>query len=217
MLALPVAAAVGGYDVVVGRKRTVPRLLLIVVAAGAFGAAMSVLKGNDVGVRDDIGNLSAPWLLVPFFAGAAVQRRELAGAAAGLAATVAALVAFYVANAFVLDLGPHSLVSDLRLTVGATGYWLPRGLVSGPVFGALGGLWRERGYPIMLGVAVLLLLDVEPLLWVAVHRAGGVASFDFQPSFAASIAEAVVGVVTALCMAAYLRRTRRRAALGAAH
>jgi hypothetical protein len=194
----------------VARQRTAPALLLVVLAAAAFGAAMSVLKGNDVGIRDDIGNLSAPWLLLPFFAGAAMQRRELA-AVAGLAATVVALVAFYVANAFVLDLGPHSLATDLRLTLGATGYWLPRGLVSGPVFGALGGLWRRRGYP-TIGVAVLLLLDAEPLFWAAAHRAGGVASFNFQPSLAASAAEAVLGLAATVFLVCVLRRTHRTAA-----
>lgn len=190
------------------------RLLLVLVAAATFGAAMSVLKGNDAGIRDDIGNLSAPWLLLPFFAGAAVHRREATAAAAGLAATVAALVAFYVANAFVLDLGPHSLVADLRLTLGATGYWIPRGLISGPVFGALGGFWRRRGYPV-LGVAVILLLDAEPLFWAALHDTGGVASFGFQPSLSASIIEAIVGLSAAVCLAGFLRRTHRRAVLAA--
>jgi hypothetical protein len=183
---------------------------MIVLAAAVFGAAMSVLKGNSAGIRDDIGNLSAPWLLLPFFAGAAMQRDEVAGAAAGLAATASALVAFYVANAFVLDLGPHSLLSDLRLTVGATGYWLPRGLVSGPLFGALGGLWRRRGYP-AVGVVVLLLLDAEPLFWAGADRAGGVASFAFQPALAVSIAEAAAGLVAAACLAGVLRHGRHRA------
>jgi len=192
------------------QTRTARTLLLIVLAAAAFGAAMSVVKGNDAGIRDDIGNLSAPWLLLPFFAGAAVERRDLA-AAAGLAATVVALVAFYVANAFVLELGPHSLATDLRLTLGATGYWIPRGIVSGPVFGALGGLWRRRGYPALLGVAVLLLLDAEPLFWIAAHRMGGIASFAFQPSLAASAAEAALGVAAAAFTAWFLRRTHRRA------
>ena len=73
---------------------------------------MSVLKGNDAGIRDDIGNLSAPWLLLPFFAGAAMRGRWLAEAAIGLAATCAALMAFYVADAFVLNLGPPSLLVD---------------------------------------------------------------------------------------------------------
>jgi hypothetical protein len=193
------------------RARGVPRLLLIVLAAAAFGAAMSALKGNDAGIRDDIGNLSAPWLLLPFFAGAVMRRGRLGAAAAGLAATVAALVAFYVTNAFVLDLGPHSFVNDLRLTVGATGYWLPRGVVTGPAFGALGGLWRQRGYP-TAGVAVLLLLDAEPLFWAAAHGAGGVASFDFQPSLTASLVESVLGVATVVCMVIVLRRSHRATA-----
>jgi hypothetical protein len=193
------------------RDRTVSRVLLIVLAATAFGVAMSVLKGNDVGIRDDIGNLSAPWLLLPFFAGAAMRGRGLAGAAAGLAATCAALMAFYVANAFVLDLGPHSLLVDLRLTVGATGYWFPRGLVSGPVFGALGALWRRRGYSTLGAVAVILLLDAEPLFWVAAHRTGGVASFNFEPSLVVSVGEALVGLAT--CIAVILSRTHERSTL----
>jgi hypothetical protein len=201
------------YHLSVALSRTTSRVLMILVAAAVFGAGMSIVKGNDVGLRDDIGNLSAPWLLLPFFAGAAVQKPTLAWMA-GFAATVAALSAFYVANAFVLDLGPHSVLNDLRLTIGATGYWLPRGLVSGPVFGALGGLWRRRGYP-TLGVAMLLLLDVEPLFWAAAHRAGGVASFDFQPSLAASIVESLVGVAAGVCILIVVRRSHQAAALAA--
>lgn len=182
------------------------------MGAAAFGAAMSVLKGNDVGIRDDIGNLSAPWLLLPFFAGAAIRGRGPAGVAAGLAATFAALGGFYLANAFVLDLGQHSLVSDVRLTFSS--YWFWPGLVSGPVFGALGALWRRRGYP-TLGVVVILLLDAEPLFWAAVHRTGGVASFAFEPSLAVSIGEALVGLAAGACTAVILRRAHRRAALPA--
>lgn len=197
------------------RDRTVFRFFLIVLVATAFGVAMSVLKGNDVGIRDDIGNLSAPWLLLPFFAGAAVRGRWLAGAAAGLAATCAALMAFYVANAFVLDLGPHSLLVDLRRSVTATRYWLPRGFVSGPVFGALGALWRLRGYSTHSAVAVILVLDAEPLFWAAARRTGGVASFSFEPSLVVSVGEAVVGLAACMCIAVILSRTRRAATLPA--
>lgn len=192
------------------RDRTVSRVFLIVLVAMAFGVAMSVLKGNDAGIRDDVGNLSAPWLLLPFFAGAAMRGRGLAGAAAGLAATCAALMAFYVANAFVLDLGPHSLVNDLRLTVGATGYWFPRGLVSGPVFGALGALWRRRGYSTVGAVTVILLLDAEPIFWAAAGRTGGVASFNFEPSPVVSVGEALVGLAACMCIAVILSRTHKR-------
>jgi hypothetical protein len=195
------------------RDRTVRRVFLIVLAATAFGVAMSVLKGNGAGIRDDIGNLSAPWLLLPFFAGAAMRGRGLAGAAIGLAATCAGLMAFYVANAFVLNLGPHSLLVDLQLAVSATGYWFQRGLVSGPVFGALGALWRRRGYSTRGAVAAILLLDAEPLFWMAAHSIGGVASFNFEPALVVSVGEALIGLAACMCVAVILSRTQRRAML----
>lgn len=61
------------------RERTAQRLLPIVLSAAVFGVAMSVLKGTDTGIRDDVDNLSAPWLLLPFFAGAAGRGRGPAG------------------------------------------------------------------------------------------------------------------------------------------
>ena len=65
------------------------RIALAFAAAIAFGVAMSILKGSDAGVRNDVGNLSAPWLLVPFFAAASVRARsQILGAAVGLAAGV---------------------------------------------------------------------------------------------------------------------------------
>jgi len=191
------------------RARTVLRLIVV---AAVFGATLSVLKGNDVGLRDDIGNLSAPWLLLPFFAGAAIDRRGLAPAAAGLLATVIALVAFYIANGFVLDLGDHSLLTRLHLTLAASSYWIARGLLTGPVFGALGGLWRRRGFPIV-GVAVILLLDAEPPFWAFVHSGGGIAAFDFHPSLAASVVEVLVGLALAAGLAGVLSRNQRRAAV----
>jgi hypothetical protein len=195
------------------RDRTVMRVFLIVLVATAFGVAMSVLKGNGAGIRDDVGNLSAPWLLLPFFAGAAMRGRGLAGAAIGLAATCAGLVAFYVANAFVLNLGPHSLLVDLQLTISATGYWFPRGLVSGPVFGALGALWRRRGYSTLGAVTAILLLDAEPLFWMAAHHTDGVGSFNFEPALVVSVGEALVGLAACMCVAVILSRTPRRATL----
>jgi hypothetical protein len=39
---------------------------------------------------------------------------------------------------------------------------------------------------------------------------GGVASFDFQPSFAASVIEAIVGLGAAVCLASFLLRAHRR-------
>jgi hypothetical protein len=49
---------------------------------------------------------------------AAGSRRVIIGAFCGLAATLVALVGFYFAESFVLDLGPHPWLTDLSLTMG---------------------------------------------------------------------------------------------------
>jgi hypothetical protein len=36
----------------------------LAVAALAFGATIAAIKGQDVGFRDALGNMSAPWVLV---------------------------------------------------------------------------------------------------------------------------------------------------------
>src|SRR5438093_1321141 len=114
----------------------------LAVAALAFGATIAAIKGQDVGFRDALGNMSAPWVLVPFVAGA--QGRSFGrGALLGVAVTLLALVGFYVAEAAVLDLGPHPWWVDLQLTVKWNVYdsW---GIVSGLLYGALGSLWSAR-------------------------------------------------------------------------
>jgi hypothetical protein len=186
------------------------RVLLILVGAAAFGAGMSFLKGNDAGIRDEIGNLSTPWLLLPFLAGALTNGRRLRGAAVGLAATLVALTAFYVANAFVLDLGRHSRAEDLRLAFG-NGYWFARGLVSGPVFGWLGGAWRRRGFPYW-GVAVVLLLDLEPLALALNQRMAHLGSFAFAPSAAVAVGEAAAGLGAAALLVVAIARSKARPA-----
>jgi Family of unknown function (DUF6518) len=180
------------------------------VLAVTFGVSMSIFKGNGAGLRDEVGNLSAPWLLVPFFAAAAVPgRRWFAGALVGAAATCTALVAFYVANAFVLDLGPHGWLEDVRLAFAT--HWFLWGLLSGPVFGVVGAGWRRRGFS-YAGIAVTALLVAEPVFWTLARRAGGVDAFAFQPSPAVSVGEALAGLLACACMAILLARARARVA-----
>src|SRR5947208_15184039 len=83
-----------------------------------FGAAVAVVKGQDGGVRDALGNMSAPWVLVPFLAGTRCTKLWQ-GALVGTAATLAAFIGFYAAEAAILDLGPHPWYVDLRLTLGS--------------------------------------------------------------------------------------------------
>ena len=59
------------------RGRVTGRFVFVAVAAVAFGALESVVKGSGSGVRDGIGNLSAPWVILPFLAAVAVARRRI--------------------------------------------------------------------------------------------------------------------------------------------
>lgn len=138
------------------------------MSALAFGVLAAVVKGQDVGVRDAVGNLSAPWVVVPFAAGAAA-RSVRRGVLFGLGATLLALLGFYVAEAMVLDLGPHPWYVDLRLTLHWNVYdtW---GVPAGVVYGALGAIWTLRRSR-LAGAAVGLAFVGEPLIvFVLEHR-----------------------------------------------
>ncbi len=142
----------------------------MLVAGFVFGVLVAVVKGQDTGVRDALGNTSAPWVLVPFLAGTRYPRVSHA-AAVGIVTTLAAFLGFYVAEAAILDLGPHSWTTDLRLTLGSGRVYETWGLLSGLVYGALGGLWASRSLrvaPIAVGLAFIC----EPLIVFLLWRAG---------------------------------------------
>jgi hypothetical protein len=144
---------------------TSARRTVVVVGASAlaFGVGVSMIKGNGGGVRDAIGNTSAPWLLLPFVAVLYSRTRHtLRGVLTGVLASMTALCGFYVANAFVLDLGPHSWFDDISLTVNAGRLFFALAVISGPLFGALGARWN-RTRSRWLAVLVAALLVVEPL------------------------------------------------------
>jgi hypothetical protein len=178
------------------------RVGAVLFVALAFGITLSIVKGNGSGVRDTIGNISAPWLLLPFVAGALLSRgRSSTGAFVGVLATFTALAGFYVTNAFVLDLGPHPLPDDVRLAVEGGQRYFALALLSGPAFGALGGWWQQHR-SMALAVMVTSLLIFEPLVWVSYARTSP-ARFDNHPAVWA--AEVVVGLVACVFVAVGLR------------
>jgi Family of unknown function (DUF6518) len=147
------------------RSTPARRVAGVLVVAAIFGAAMAVLKGNNDGLRDAVGNASAPWLMLPFLAGAfAGGRNWLGGAVIGVLGSLAALTGFYFADSFVLDLGPHPWLVDLSLTMRGATYWAERALLSGPVFGAL-GLWWHRRRSVLAAAAVAAAFVLEPAAW----------------------------------------------------
>jgi hypothetical protein len=144
------------------------RLLVRVLAAAfLFGLVAAWAKGQGgadrlAELRSDLGNLSTPWLLVAFLAGTTCARLR-AGALLGLLATAAALASFYLWNSIVQDLGANSFYGDLRLELSANRGYLEGGLLTGPLFGALGAWWRHTR-TLRASVVAGVLLMAEPLV-----------------------------------------------------
>jgi hypothetical protein len=89
----------------------------------------------------------------------------------GIATTLAAPFGFYLAEAAILDLGAHPWYTDLKLTLGSGRVYETWGLLSGSIYGALGGMWASRSLvaaPIAVGLAFIC----EPVIVLLLVRAG---------------------------------------------
>jgi hypothetical protein len=181
------------------------RIVGLLPAAVAFGVLVAAIKGQDTGVRDALGNTSAPWVVLPFLAGARCSTLRSA-ALMGLAATLAAFFGFYLAEAAILDLGPHPWYVDLRLTLGSGRVYEYWGLVSGSLYGALGWAWASRRLvagPIAVGLA----FAAEPLIVLCLQRAGIWGGGELMSYPAVWIGEVAIGVA---CMVLAIARTGPR-------
>lgn len=124
------------------RVRTAVAVLLV---AAVFGIVTAAFKGDNPGLRSAIGNLSAPWLLVAFLP-ATLFGRLLVGVLMGLVSTLVALAGFYVTLTVVLagHLGGGGPVREFFVEAGANRIYFVAGLVTGPLFGALGAYVGRR-------------------------------------------------------------------------
>jgi hypothetical protein len=145
------------------------KIALVLVGAFSFGLIAAWLKGpasdglsTIARVRSDIGNLSAPWLLVAFVAGTRTNRWEL-GALLGVLATMFALFGFYLLFSVLLDLGGSGIADNFGRALWANRVFLASGAISGPLFGALVAWWRKRR-SMSAGVLVGALLIGEPVV-----------------------------------------------------
>src|SRR5690349_224960 len=174
------------------------KLALLLLAGVAFGVLVAMIKGQDTGVRDALGNTSAPWIVLPFVAGTCFPRARSA-ALAGLAVTLVSLLGFYVAEAAVLDLGPHPWWVDLRLTAGSVNIYERWGVVSGLLYGTLGWLWAFRSKA-AAAAAVGLAFAAEPLIAFLVTRAGiwNALLLDYAWMWIAEVALGMLGIALAL-------------------
>lgn len=137
--------------------RSTRRLLIVVIAAVAVGLPLGFVKGDSAGVRGAVGNLSAPWLLIGMFAGLSASTLQR-GAAAGVVATGAALVAFYAALTVVLagQLGGGGALHEFATEVNANRVYFLFGLCAGPPAGMIGARLRPRREwaPVVAGATV---------------------------------------------------------------
>jgi hypothetical protein len=185
------------------RRWTVAGFLL--VSAAAFGAAdqylgTSHLPGGYHPVAITVSGLSAPWLLLAFWAGY-TQVRPWPGALLGLAATVAALAGYFALMWSPAEGAHLSLATMAHLVVTSQAQNVLGGLVTGPVYGWLGHRWRTRRSLASAALAAVL-LPLEP-------AARALAGRDWGPLIAYT-AEAVAGILLAGYFIAALSRSRRQ-------
>jgi hypothetical protein len=184
-------------------------VFLAVVLSAAFGAGdqyLGSLTGSGhawaAGWSADVSLLSAPWLALPFVAGA-TQREPRRAALLGLACTYAALAGYGL-----MTLSP---VENAHLTAASVSGFLSSerqvfigGVVTGPVFGWFGQQWRTRRA--LLGAfATAAALCLEPLV-----RRASMSPIRFRGVW---IAEVAAGLALAAFAALSRGRVRLRGEL----
>src|ERR1700740_2250330 len=128
-------------------------VVIALMAAAAFGAVdqylpaaipmSSRLSAHLFAV--EVSKMSAPWLLVPFLAGA-WQCGPRRAALVGLAATWLSALAYVLMIVSPLG-GAHLTPWTFALSLASQWLWCAGGLIAGPVYGWLGYRWRALQSP----------------------------------------------------------------------
>jgi hypothetical protein len=145
--------------------------LLVAIAAGlGFGAADQWL-GTYVSLpwSWQVAQVSAPWLLLPFFVGAFTKtprRAAIAGAAVALSA-----VSAYCAMILSPMEGVHLTqpLTQISATVSSQWPWFLGAAVIAPLYGIAGHFWRARRQPAIL-LVVVATVALEPLARLLTDR-----------------------------------------------
>lgn len=201
------------------------KVIVALAAAFSFGAIDQYLGAVQSSFLTEVSVMSAPWLLVPFLAGAWQASRRRA-AFLGFVATWLSVLAYVVMTISPLEgthLGPrpagligswNQLTAHLFLaTLGSQRLWFAGGLISGPLYGWLGYWWRtRRSWAAALLAALPLLL--EPTAWWLTARSGlGNVSGPFQGTLysPAAFAEAAFGLMMTGVVVTKMARAQGRA------
>jgi Family of unknown function (DUF6518) len=177
-------------------------IALALVLSAAFGAGdqyLGSLTGSGhvwaAGWSSDISLLSAPWLVLPFIAGA-TQREPRRAALLGLACTYAALLGYGVMTLSPVE-NAHITLATLRGFVVSERLVLVGGIVTGPLFGWFGQQWRTRR-AITGALVTAVALCLEPIA-----RRVTINPIQYRSVWVAEVAAGLV-----LAAAVLVRRTR---------
>ena len=179
VLTLTAAVAFGAGD------QYLPVAIPVSSHPGAYGFAVTVSK------------MSAPWLLVPFLAGA-WQGGQRRAALVGLASSWLSVLAYVLMIVSPME-GAHLTPGTFASSLVSQWPWFAGGLVAGPLYGWLGHRWRARRSPAAALLAALPVLFEPVARWLAT-RASGTGSPWFPwpvqgSGLAAELAELAVGLL----------------------
>jgi len=161
----------------------------------AFGAIDQYIGTLHVTLRvgfwtHAVSQMSALWLLLPFLLGS-MQERVRRGALVGLLATFAALFGYFLMGYSPFEGHPFSdAIPGLSGWARSNAPWVAGGLMSGPVFGALGARWRSRRSLVAAAIMAGVLLAEPPLRAVAGQLSG--PAWVWSVEFAAGVVLLVV-------------------------
>lgn len=172
----------------------------------AFGLGVAVLKGDGGGLRYALGNVAAPWLIIPLFAGRSCRTR-IRASLLGATVTVASLAGFYAWSSFAYDLvNSHTRMNNLSFVV--------VGCAAGLVCGATG--YGSHAVPGLAQAAVGFILVGEPVVLLALQNVhGATVTESFKGVKVAEIAVGIAVLAWGALRAVMARRTRSVANLGA--
>ena len=191
------------------RRQALLRFVLLLVVVCAFATLDAIVKGHHGGTRNAVGDVSAPWALLPFLSGAAVlPRRASIGALTGAASTLAALACYSLVRLAAFgDGGRHRGVTSMFASA-AENRWFLLGALGGAILGVAGS-WLAAGRQWGVVTAVLAcLLVFEPaarVLWAVSH---GEAARTLVPSPVVWAVEVISGC--AAVVGFRIRSARRR-------
>jgi hypothetical protein len=148
--------------------RTAVIAVLTLFLALVFGAGDQYLGSFSMHPwMAEVSLLSAPWLVLPFLAGA-TQRDGRRAALLGLACTLMALAGYAAMTLSPFENAHPSVVGAIGFARSSDGV-IVGGLVTGPLFGWFGQRWRARGA--WLGaLATAAALCLEPLARIPANR-----------------------------------------------